>query len=231
MSVATHDLLAAVALRINALDGTDAAELQTTYSQRPLADEMFQSSIFPMGDMIAALNWAQGKLAEQIAFSDKRTQHAYLKSLTSPMPSGSDLPNTDASNNPIIGNFGACLDAADITKQLTRKSVPFVQNILSSSNNYLVELYHYALGSGYILHTRGNVKLECYIYNSTNRLDDFIYNENMLLADSLAEAVICGACAMLVRDDEFNEQASRWAGYFKATLDMYPPAIMEEQAA
>lgn len=236
MSLNTHDLVAAVALRVNALgnndlwDATDPAGLQTVYTQRPLIDEMFGSSIFPMADIIASLIWAQGKLVEAIAFSDKRTQLAFLKSLTSPMPTNTDLPNTDNSGNPIVGNFGAVLDSESL-KPLTRKSVAFVQNVLNSPNNFLVPLYYYALDGAYIQHTRDNVKLECYIYNVADQQDKYNFNEAFSLSDALAEAVICGACAQLVRDDEFMAQATQWANYFNAELANYPPMVMEQIAA
>lgn len=226
----THDLLADAAIRINALSGTDPVELQETYSSRPLTDEMFQSSIFPMAAIISALVLAQGKLVEAIALSDKRSQLAYFTSLSLALPTNSALPSTDASGNSIIGNFGACLDAVTL-KPLTRKPVAFVQNILKSPNNYLVTLDYYSLASGYIQHLHDNVKLQCFVYNANNQTSQYNFNEPFLLADALAEAVICGACAMLVRDDEFNEQAARWAGYFAAELANYPPSVMEEQAA
>lgn len=224
----THDLLADAAIRINALYGTDPVELQETYTTRPLTDELFQSSVFPMGAINSALALAQGKLVETIALSDKRTQLAYFTSLTDALPTNSVLPSVDASDNPIIGNFGACLDAVTL-EPLTRKPIAFVQNILKSPANYLVDLDYYALASGYIQHTHDNVKLECFIYNANDQLDSYNFNEQFSLADALAEAVICGACAMLVRDDEFNAQAARWAGYFQAELANYPPAVMEAQ--
>jgi hypothetical protein len=226
----THDLLADAAIRINALSGTDPVELQVTYTTRPLTDELFQSSIYPMGAIISALVLAQGKLVETIALSDKRTQLAYFTSLTVALPTGSALPSVDASDNSIIGNFGACLDAETL-EPLTRKPVAFVQNILKAAANYLVDLDYFSLASGYIQHTHDNVKLECFVYNADDQIALYNFNETFPLADALAEAVICGACAMLARDDEFESQAARWAGYFAAELANYPPATMEQQAA
>jgi hypothetical protein len=226
----THDLLADAAIRINALVGTDPVELQETYTTRPLTDELFQSSIFPMGAIISALVLAQGKLVEAIALSDKRTQLAYFKSLTASLPTSSPLPSVDASGNSIIGNFGACVDASTLDP-LTRKSIPFVQNILKSADNYLVDVDYYSLASGYIQHTHDNVKLECFVYDADAQTNRYKFNNDFPLADALAEAVICGACAMLVRDDEFSDQASRWAGYFATELANYPPTTMEAQAA
>jgi len=60
-----------------------------------------------------------------------------------------------------------------------------------------------------------------------------IYDQNgdFTLADSLVEAVICGGCAALVRDDEFLQQSQLWAQYFQSTIASIPPAVMESQAA
>ncbi len=109
--------------------------------------------------------------------------------------------------------------------------MPFVQNILKSSANYLVDLDYFALASGYIQHTHENVKLECFVYNADDQLALYNFNDQFPLADALAEAVICGGCALLLRDDEFSEQSARWAQIFAAELANYPPSIMEAQAA
>jgi len=226
-----HDLLAGASIRINALQGTDPVELQITYSQRPLTDEVFQSSILPMNAIRDSLVWATGKLAETIALSDNRVLRAYLRSETDPLVSGADLPSVDLAGAPIIGNFGAVLDGTDQTKILTRMPVAVVRNRLLSTGIFLAPAYYFALASGQILHTRTTAILECCVWDADAQTEVYDHNGTFTLADSLAEAVICGGCAMLVRDDEFVEQSGRWATYFGTTLASIPPAKMEGQAA
>lgn len=69
MSYELHNLLAAAAININALVGTDPAELQVVYSTRPLTDELFQSSIRPMNSIRDSLVQATGVLAQAIGLS------------------------------------------------------------------------------------------------------------------------------------------------------------------
>ncbi len=230
MSVPYHDLLAKVSVITNSLVGTDPVELQTTYSTRPLTDELFDSSIFPMAAIVDAIINAEEKLAEAIGFSADRALRAYLRSETAALASGADLPSADVSGNPITGSFGSVLDGEDQTIVLTRMPVALVRNRLLSAGIYLAPAYYYALASGQILHTRSTVVLECCVYNATTQTAACNFNEDMLLPDTMAEAIINGALALLIRDDEFRDQATVFAGYFAAELAAIPKATMEQQA-
>lgn len=231
-----HDLLAAVALRINALgDGgtlwpaTDAAQLQVVYTQRPLTNEMFGSSIFSFNSQRDAILNAEQKLAEAIALSGDRSLRAYILSETAALGTGDELPSVGTNSKQIIGNFGAVLDGEDGTV-LTRQPIALVRNRLLTTGVFLVPAYYYALASGRIIHTREEVVIECCIYDHAAQVLAFDSNEAILLPDTLAEACINGALAMLVRDDEFVQQAALFAGYFAAALATIPRATMEAQA-
>lgn len=230
MSYSTHDLLAAAALRINALVGTDPTELQVTYSQRPLTDEVFQSSIFPMNAIRDSLVQAQGRLAQAIALSGNRTLRAYLRGTSAALASGATLPSVDASSTPFIGNFGGAIDGSDGTS-LTRMPVAVVRNRLLAPLLYLAPAYQFALTPDQFLHTRTTAKLYGCVWDADAQTAIYDQDGAFTLADSLVEAVICGACAMLMRDDEWTDQATRWATYFQTTLTSIPPAIDEAQAA
>lgn len=226
-----HDILAAVAVRINALQGTDPAELQITYSQRPLTDEVFQSTIFPMNANRDAILNAEQKLANAISLSADRTLRTFLRSVTEPLATGNALPKFDFEGNPIIGNFGAVLDGADQSIMVTRMPVAVVRNRVLAPDIFLAPAYYFALDGVRLIHTRDTVILECCVYNAETQTSRFDFNETMLLPDSMSEALICGACAMLVRDDEWVQQAQQWAAYFTTTLASLPPATMEQIAA
>ena len=107
MSWSYHDLLAEVAVRINALGNPDIAEwnatspagLQSVYMQRPLTDEMFGSSIFPMNSLRSAIIEAEGNLATAIAFSNNASQRAFISSVTHALSSGDLVPTTDINNS------------------------------------------------------------------------------------------------------------------------------------
>lgn len=229
MSYASHDLLAGAAIRINALVGTDPVELQTTYSTRPLTDDLFNSSIFPMNAIRDALVQAQGKLAEAIALSGNRVLRAYLRGSSAALASGADLPSTDSAGTPFIGNFGGAVDQDGVT--LTRMPVAVVRNRLLAPLLYLAPAYYFALTPDQILHTRTTAVLDGCVWDADAQTDIYDMNGDFTLADSLVEAVICGACAALVRDDEFTQQAQIWAAYFTSTIATIPPMVIEAQAA
>lgn len=224
-----HDLMAAVAVRVNALDGTDAPQLQVTYSARPLTNDLFQSSIFPFDSIRDSILQAEQKLAEAIALSADRSLRAYIAGETDALGTGDELPSVDSNDVQIIGNFGAVLDGEDGTI-LTRQPIALVRNRLLSTGVFLVPAYYYALASGRIIHTRDEVVIECCVYNHDAQVLAFDSNEEILLPDTLAEAYINGALAMLVRDDEFVQQANLFAGYFAAALATIPRGAMEQQA-
>lgn len=230
MSYPTHSIIAGAAIRINALDGTDPAELQTIYSQRPLTDEVFQSSIFPFNAIRDALVQAQGRLAQAIGLSGDRVLRAYLRGTSAALASGATLPSTDSAGTPFIGNFGGAIDGSDGTS-LTKMPVAVIRNRLLSPLNYLAPAYQFALTPDQFLHTRTTAKLYGCVWDADAQTAIYDQNGDFTLADSLVEAVICGGLAMLMRDDEFTDQATRWAGYFATTLASIPPAIIEAEAA
>lgn len=230
MSYSTHDVLAACAIRINALSGTDPVELQVTYSTRPLTNELFDSSIFPMNAIRDCCVQSQGRLAQAIGLSGDRVLRAYLRGTSAALAPYTELPSVDASGIPFIGNFGGAVDGDDNTP-LTRMPVATVRNRLLASSLYLAPAYQFALTPDQFLHTRTTAKLYGCVWDADAQTAIYDQNGNFTLADSLVEAVICGACAMLMRDDEFADQATRWATYFSTTLASIPPAVDEAQAA
>lgn len=235
--ISYHDLLAAVAVRINALgnvdipewNATDAAGLQVVYSQRPLIDEMFGSSIFPMNAIRDAIIETEGRLARAIAYSTDQTQRAYVSSVTGALASGAELPSLDANSVPIIGSFGEVKDQDETV--MTRMPVPVLRNRLQTTGVYLVNPYYFALAGQTILHTSTTVTIECCVYSAQTQTDLFNRDAEILLSDSLAEAYIDGSCAMLFRDDEWSQQAQQFGTYFTTTLAQFPPAKLEQAAA
>jgi hypothetical protein len=229
MSYNYHDLLAAVAMRVNALDGTDAAQLQVTYSARPLTNEMFQSSIFPMNAIRDSILNAEQKLCQAIGKSADRVLRSYIGSQTVGLVSGDELPTLDENGDPIIGDFGAVIDAANPAILCTRMPLKVVERRNLSPATWLLGGAMYALDGTRIIHTQDEVVMECCIYDVVTQEGAFDANQQILLPDVLAEAYINGALAMLVRDDEFTQQAQIFASYFATTLANFAPATMEAQ--
>lgn len=229
MPLTYFDIMAAVAIRINALDGSDPAELQDIYSQRPLTNEMFQSTVFPFNAIRDAIIEAEGKLCQAIGKSADRLLRGYIGSQTDELASGDELPTLDENGVNIIGDFGAVIDADDPKILCTRMPLPVVRRRNQAPALYLLDGAMFALDGTRIIHTQENVVLECCIYDATTQSEAFDQGSTILLPDSLADGYINGALAMLVRDDEFMDQSGRFATYFATTLAGIPAAQMEGQ--
>lgn len=222
-----HTLAAMAGLKINALLGTDPAELQTVYSQRPLTDEVFNSSIFPFDAIRDSLIEAEGKLARTISLSADRVLRSYLRATSAALSSGAALPTT-ANSKPVIGNFGAVVDQDGTI--MTRQPVALVRNRLLSPALYLAPAYYYALDGATITHTQTAVTLECCVYSAEDQTAAFDADGEILLPDAMAEAYINGAGALLCRDDEFLQQGQYFGQLFTTTMAAIPPAVMEQAA-
>lgn len=224
-----HDLLAMTAVRVNALLGTDPVELQVVYSQRPLTDEVFDSSIFPMNAIRDAIITAEGKMCQAIAKSADRVLRGYIGSQTAELASGSEMPTLDENGVAIIGNFGAVIDADNPKILCTRMPLKVVERRNLSPATWLLDSAMYALDGTRIIHTQDRVVLECCIYDASTQTAAFDAMETILLPDSLTDGYVNGALSILVRDDEFTAQAQTYAGYFTTVLTNIGAGAMEAQ--
>lgn len=223
MGIPYHDILSAVAMRVNAIVGATAATLETNYNIRPLTTTQFQSTIFPFTDFRTAILSAEQKLAQVIARSDDDGHRSFIMGTTLALASGAVLPSTNSSGQTIIGHFGSVLDGVDTTIQCTRQPIQVIRRRLATPSLWKIPVYNYAYDGNRIFHTRTTVILECPIYDYATRKTVYNANGNMLLADDMMEALICGGISLLVRDDEFMAQSQQYVSYFNNVLESFKP--------
>lgn len=231
MPLSYHDIAAAVAISINALEGTDPVELQITYSTRPLTNELFDSSIFPFDAIRDRIIETEGRLAQQVGKSTDRVLRSYIGSQTTPLASGTELPTLDENGAPIIGNFGACVDADNPLITCTPQPLPVVRRRNLAPALWLLQGAMFALDGTRIFHSQTNVILECCVYSASAQTAAFDADETILFPDTMAVDYVTGALALLVRDDEWLQQATQYAQYYLATLNALPAGVMEGQPA
>lgn len=221
MSTPWHDVLASAGLRISALTGTLGPALETAFNVRPLTTTQFQSTVFPFTAVKYALINAEEKLAHAIASVKNHPWRRSLASTTVALANEATIGPLSSSSETIIGAFGAAYDTAD-GSGLTEKPLAVVRRFVRNSAMFPTghSIYHYHIDGSRIYHTRSEVTLEVCVYNRVTQLAAITANSNMLLPDVLDEALICGAVAIMVRDDEFAGQAATYATYFASTLDM-----------
>lgn len=222
MGVPYHDIVASVALRINALaDSTLPADLQAAFAIRPLTEANFDSSIFPFDDIKGVVKKAVATFKFAIANKGGHPWRSYpgLASVTDFVNNGGDLPGQDESGLSIIGVWGTVFDATD-NRPLIEAPLEQIMRRNTLTTMFLLDQYKFKIDDQKLWHTRANdrVKIKCCVYDGLQEQDAIDANDDMTLPDALEPAVMSAAIALLVRDDEFMSQASLYAQYVEAWL-------------
>jgi hypothetical protein len=220
MGVPYNILVRNVAVRINALTGaTQPAALEAAYAVTPLtAGDVQESSIFPFSAIQDAVLLSEQKLAQTIAENQDHAWRAKLISQTDELANNATLPAFDENGLSVIGLYGDVFDSTN-ERVLSEQPVEVIQRRLATPALWKIPVYHFAMTGDSIVHTRTNVRIEVCVWDYLNQQAAIEANDDMLLPDVLEEAVICGATAMLCRDDEWLTQAAVYATYFTETLN------------
>lgn len=221
MAIAYNTILRNVAIRINAIEGTTAPDLETNYVVSPLTTTQVVDADFSFTPIKDAILLAETKLAHAIANVGNHPWRRVLNGITASIANQGIIPSTDASSNPIVGIYGAVKDASD---GLTCTEMPLevIQRRVRNANSfYRTPVYYYKIDGVRIVHTRTNVTIDVCVYNHTTQQTAInTLTNSMLLPDALEEALVCGAVSYLVRDDAFSAQAVLYRNYFQDTLAM-----------
>lgn len=223
MGVPYHDIIASVALRINALaNSTLPDDLQAKYTVRPLSSADFDSSIFPFDDIKGAVKKAVATFKLAIANKGGHPWRNYpgLGSVTEVINNGGDQPGQDENGLSIIGVWGTVFDSVD-NRPLIEAPLEQIMRRNAHPTMFLLDQYKFKLDDPKLWHTRadGRVKIKCCIYDGIIEQEAIDNNDDMTLPDVLEPAVMSAAIALLVRDDEFTAQASLYAQYAGTWLE------------
>lgn len=219
MSTAYDVITRQVALRINAFsNAAKPSDLQTAYVTTPLTPTVVgESSIFPFAAIQDAVIDAEAKLAEAIADVRDHPWRRVMAGRTASLATNAAIPVVDNAGKSIIGVYGAVVDGSD-GQQLSEQPTETLRRRLLTPALWKIPVYQYSLSGDSIVHTRTTAYIEVCVWDYTTRQAAIVANGNILLPDVLAEAIICGAIALLVRDDEFTAQAEVYATYFTTAL-------------
>lgn len=221
MSLSYNTILRNVAIRINAIEGTTASDLETNYVVSPLTTTQVVSADFSFTPIKDAILLAEEKLAHAIANVGNHPWRRFLNGITASIAHQGIIPSTDASSNPIVGIYGAVRDASDGTI-CTEMPLEVIRRRVRNANSfYRAASYFYKIDGVRIEHTRTNVTIDVCVYNRTTQQTAInTLTNNTVLPDALEEALVCGAVSYLVRDDAFSAQAALYRTYFQDTLAM-----------
>lgn len=208
MAVPYRVIFGAVGLRVNALVGALAPALETSITTSPLTTAEFQSTIFPFTGIKWAVINAEQKLVVKTANNPEDPNRQFLANTTAALTNPSTLPSLSTNSKPIIGAWGAVRDASNGTV-CSQMPLDIVRRRAASTQ--VVPVYWSNITSGRIEHTRTSVIIECCTYSRTDQIAVFEANGDILLSDALEPDYIEEALGILVRDDEFMDQAKRFA--------------------
>ncbi len=200
------------------MKGVTPSALNTTFGTRPLTVADFKSSVFPFDACRDAIVQAEEQLATAIANTPNHPFRPYLRSQTASLAHGAPLPTTDSAGRTIIGSWDSVRDASD-QRVCTEKTLQEVQRKVDNAGSfYKRQYYYFKIEGARIYHTRPNVAIDCCVYDRAARKTAVINNDPILLPDALEPAYISGALSLLIRDDEFTEQAAFWLQHFRDSV-------------
>ncbi len=201
MAVPYQTVMRQIALGAGMLRGDSTIGLQTSYEDPTLNQwDLINDGekLIPLTALQDACLNAESVLANAIADTGGHPWRSYILSFTANLSNGDVMPSADSNGNPIIGIYGSVLDSDDQSLICTEWPTEMIRRWSRMSSYYKSSFYGYAVDGNGITHTRPNgVVVQVCVYNRATQLADLIANEDILLPDTLAPAMVSGALAML----------------------------------
>lgn len=192
MALTYQQLLHDTAIRLNALVGTQAAALATTYDTGNLTAANFKSADWPFNSFRDAILMAEAEFVWAIADVGDHPWRSNFTSTLTGLTNPSNIPATDGSSKKIVGVLGGVYDTADgnSLREAPRELVLRINRMATGIPEYL-----YFVDGRRIVHTRTSVIIEVCVYDLATQLTAFGANGNSILPDNLRAAVSCRAAS------------------------------------
>ncbi len=214
------DLIREAALRCNAVVGATPADRTSSLAAEPLTATQIGSVEFPFTSITRAVLSAVGRIVRTYANIKNQPLRLFNQSLTANIAHLGTIPNVNSANKPIVGVYGAFVDASD-GKILTEEPLQIINSILRSKTDGSLkrEYYHYCLQDGIICHTRTNVKGKVVTFDLTTEKTAIVTANGLSpLPDSCFDVGWMAALANLFTDSAYLNQASLCENYVQNCL-------------
>lgn len=211
-----QQLLHSVALRMNALIGSQVASLQGTYTNVVLTSANFKSADWPFDSFRDAILMAEEEYANAIASCGNHPWRSVLSAFTATIASGNKVQNVSSSGLNVIGIYGTVQDA-DSFIVLTEQPL----EVIRRCNQELwrkMELYYFKLDGTYLYHTRDAARVEVCVYSRSAQVTAYGANGSMLLPEPLEPAIVARAVSLMTRDNSYAGQAAIFRAYSDQAL-------------
>lgn len=220
MATTYQQLLHSTALRANALVGSQAAALETTYATATLTSANFNSADFPFTSFRDAILQAEQDFVSAVGFTGEHSWRRSIRGVTAALTSPSVLPLIDSNSKPVVGIWGAVYDSSDGTHLVEMPVDVITRRVRNANAHYVTPVYYYKIDGQRIIHTRTSVVLECCIYSRADQVTAYDANGNMLLPDPAEPGIVARALSFIFRDGVYAEQAAVWRQYSDEALMM-----------
>lgn len=224
MACTYMQLLHSVALRANALIGSQVAALEATYATATLTSSNFKSADFPFTSFRDAIIQAEQDFVSAVAFTGEHPWRRSIRGITTALTSPSVLPLTDSNTKPVIGIWGAVYDNSDGIHLVEMPVDVITRRVRNAGSHYVTPVYYYKIDGNRIIHTRTSVILECCIYSRADQVTAYDAG-NMLLPDPAESGIVARALSFMFRDGAYVEQAAMWRQYSDEALTMIRSGI------
>lgn len=217
-SLTYQQMLHDVAIRLNALVGTNKTTIAATYDVATLNATHFKSADWPFNSFRDAQIMAVADFSWAIADTGGHPWRSTVgPSVTPGLASGVAPPAEAANSVPIIGVWGAVRDSAD-NLPLTEQPLDLIRRINQEPwRTYPV--YYFKFDGDSIYHTRPFVEIECCTYSQDAQLT--IWNSGtgaIPLPEVLRPALAARAISILTKDGAFADQAAVYREYSNDAL-------------
>lgn len=211
MSLAYQQLLRGVALRLNALVGSQVATLAASYDTATLTATQFKSADFPFNSFRDAIIMSVGEFAWAIADTANHPWRGVLpQTVSSNIANGGAVPTTG------IGIPDYIIDSTDFT-QLTEQPLEVVQRIVRETWR-LYGTYFYKILGKKVYHTRPLVNIAVLTFDRTTEVTAFNAAGNCVLPDVLEAAITARSLSNMLKNTELEDKAAVYRIYSDEAL-------------
>ena len=213
-----QNLLHSVALRANALIGSQVATLETTYATATLTNANFKSADFPFTSFRDAILQAEQEFCMAVAMTGN---HLWRRHVGGTFVVAGDKAQiaTTAASKAIIGIYGAVNALVDGIACVEMPLDVITRYRRNVSGLYLTPVYYYKIDGNTMYCTpAAGVTIEVCTYDRATQVTAFNANGSMLLPDPAESGIVARALSYLFRDDAYTSQAAMWRRYSDEAL-------------
>lgn len=212
MAVPYQNILKAVALRANQVQGGTAANRETYYSAATIQANL-DGLEMPASALKQTILDVEAELANMVGNSTNEQFRASLAAQSSNLATGAAVPTTDSSGYAFVGAFDGLFDAST-GLPLTEQPESVVSRYNTNTGSFFkVNPYYFARVGSKIYHTVSNAVYRGCSWDRTVRATAYDVAGSSPLPQELAVLWICEVLASLPQENWFIQEGAFYRGF------------------